>query len=83
MSAQMDKLTADVAAEGTVIQSAITLLQGLSQQLKDAATDPVALQAVIDSIDSQTASLAAAVQANTPVTTPTTPPVTGTDSPSA
>jgi hypothetical protein len=57
---------ADVTSQTTVIGSAVTLLQGLSAQLAAAGTDPVALQAIKDSLDSNTASLAAAVVANTP-----------------
>ena len=70
-------LSAKVTAENTVIASAVTLLQGLSQQLKDAlanaADDAAAVQAVTDittSIDQQTQTLAAAVATNTPQPTP-------------
>lgn len=69
MSAQLDKLQADVTAQTTVIQSATTLLASLSQAIKDAGTDPAALSAITDSLDSNTASLAAAVAANTPAAT--------------
>jgi hypothetical protein len=58
----------DVTAEKTVIDSAVALLAGLSQQLKDAiaANDPAALQAIVDGLDANKAELAAAVTANTP-----------------
>ena len=72
------KLTADVAASTSAEQSAITLLQGLTAEIKTLAanqTDP-AVQASLDSlaatIETNTAGLAAAVTANTPP--PTTPP---------
>lgn len=57
-----------VTAEGTVIDSAVTLLGQLSQMLKDAlaSNDPTAVQAVIDAIDANTTKLANAVVANTP-----------------
>jgi len=76
MSAILDTLTQEVAAEGTVVQSAVTLLNGLSQQLKDALAsgDPAAIQKVIDAVDAQKQQLADAVAANTPVTPPATEP---------
>ena len=77
------QLTADVAAESTLDQSIITLIQGdaaiiadLRKQLADAiaaGADPVALQAVVDSMAAahttmtdNAAKAAAAVTANTP-----------------
>ena len=66
MSAQLDQLKADVAAEKTVIDSAVALLGGLAQQIRDLAEDPAALSQLATDIESQTASLAAAVTANTP-----------------
>lgn len=75
--ALLDALNTAVANETTVDQSVITLLNGLSQQLKDAiaAADPAAIQAVVDQIDTNTAALSAAVAANTPVTAPAPAPV--------
>jgi hypothetical protein len=69
--AMLDALTAAVAAESQVVDSAVVLLQGLKAQL-DAAiasgTDPVAIQAISDAIGAQTTKLADAVAANTPAT---------------
>lgn len=65
LSAQLDALTAQVAANGTVIGSAITLLQGLKAALDAAGTDPVALKALSDSLASTDQQLADAVAANT------------------
>jgi hypothetical protein len=67
MSALTD-LQAAVAAENTVVQSAITLLNGLKAQLDAAIAsgDPAALTALSADIAGQTAALAAAVTANTP-----------------
>jgi beta-phosphoglucomutase-like phosphatase (HAD superfamily) len=67
MSALTD-LQAAVAAENTVIASAITLLNGLKAQLDAAIAsgDPAALTALSADIAGQTAALAAAVTANTP-----------------
>lgn len=66
--ATMDDLKASVQKNTDAEASVITLLKGISQQLKDAqaANDPAAIQAVIDQIDANTAAAAAAVVANTP-----------------
>ena len=68
----------DAVARNTAVdQSIITLLSGISQQLKDALAqnDPAAVQAVVDSIDANTKALADAVTANTPASpTPASPP---------
>jgi uncharacterized coiled-coil protein SlyX len=61
-------LVEKVSAQGTVIESTITLLNGLSAQLQAAADDPAQLQAIIDQVGAQTDALAAAVAANTPQT---------------
>ncbi len=66
----LDQLTADVTNNTTVEQSAITLLNGLSQQLKDAGTDPAKLAALQTSLETSTAALAAAITANTPAAAP-------------
>lgn len=62
---KLQDLQAAVAAEDTVIQGAVTLINGIAQRITDAGGDPVALQALTDDINSQAAALAAAVQANT------------------
>jgi hypothetical protein len=66
--ATLEDLKASVQKNSDAEASVVTLLSGISQQLKDAqaANDPAALQAVIDQIDANTASAAAAVVANTP-----------------
>lgn len=74
MSAELDALTASVAADATVEESAITLIQGLSAQITAAVNDPAALSALAASLDSESAKLAAAVTAGTPVVP--VPPVT-------
>lgn len=59
-----------VASETSVVTGVTTLLQNLSQQLKDAiaAEDPAALQALVDQINTNANQLANAVAANTPGT---------------
>lgn len=69
MTAALDQLSADVAAQTTVVASVTTLLSTLSAQLAAAAAsnDPqAAILAVKDTIDANTAALSAAVTANTP-----------------
>ena len=68
MMAIMDDLKASVQRNTDAEAAVVTLLQGISQQLKDAlaAGDPAAIQAVITQIDANTAAAAAAVVANTP-----------------
>lgn len=66
LMAAIDELKASVAAEDTVIGSAVTLISGFSARLTAAGTDPAALAALKADIDGQAQSLAAAVAANTP-----------------
>lgn len=73
--ADLTQLQADVAAETTVTQSAITLLQGLKQQLEAAGTDPQKLADLSASIEANTKALSDAITSNTPAATaPETPP---------
>jgi hypothetical protein len=64
--ASVADLQAKVANATTIEESAVTLIQGLSQQLRDNATDPAAIQAMADQLDSATADLSSAISANTP-----------------
>lgn len=66
--ATLADITAAVAAEKTVEDSVVTLLQQLAQQLKDALAnnDPAAMQAVVDQINANAKALSDAVTANTP-----------------
>jgi hypothetical protein len=80
ITAQVTALSTEVAAETTVNQSAITLLNGLSTQiaaLAANAADPAQvaqvasqLTALASSIHTNAADLAAAVTANTPAAPP-------------
>lgn len=72
-------LTAQVAQNTSVEQSAVTLIQGLASQLAAAGTDPVALSALQSQLNASATALAAAVTANTPAAPPAppvAPPVT-------
>lgn len=66
MSDALNRLTAEVAEQKTVIDSAVTLLGSLAQQIRDNVGDEDALNSLADSLDTQTNQLAAAVSANTP-----------------
>lgn len=66
--ATLADIRAAVAAERTVQDSVVVLLQQLAQMLKDAiaANDPVALQGVVDDLTKNASDLSAAITANTP-----------------
>ena len=67
LMATLQDVTAAVAAESTVDDSIIVLLNGIVQQLKDAmaSNDPAALDVVVANIQLNTAKIQAAVTANT------------------
>ena len=71
MADVLDGITAEVARNTTVVQSALTLIQSLHDLIVAAGTDPVKLKAITDSLQANDDQLAAAVAANTP--TPPTP----------
>lgn len=64
--AAIDDLAAAVAAEDTVIDSAVTLLNGIPALIAAAGTDPAALVKLQQDIQAKTAQLSAAIVANTP-----------------
>lgn len=64
--AALDDLTAQVTAQVTVEDSAITLLNQLTVLIQQAGTDPVKLAALTSQLKANADTLAAAVVANTP-----------------
>lgn len=74
MSAELDALTADVANETAVDQSAITLINGIAAKLDAMKNDPAAIAALSTQLKSSSAALAAAVTANTPAEPPVVTP---------
>jgi dsDNA-specific endonuclease/ATPase MutS2 len=69
MSEQLDQLTAAVAANKDVTDSAVALLTGLHAKLEELianGVDPAALQTLADDLQAATQKLAEAVVANTP-----------------
>lgn len=73
--ADLTALTTEVSENADAVDSAVVLIGGLAQQIRDLATDPAALQALADELDSKTNELSAAVAANTPAAPDSTPPV--------
>jgi len=63
-------LQAEVAAETTVEQSAITLIKNIADQLSAVAGDPEAVMELVDQMKQSSEALAAAVLANTPAAPP-------------
>lgn len=75
--ASIQDIKAKVEAQTTVVSSAVTLLQQLSnkiQELVNTGADPAAIQAVLDELNANTDALATAVTANTPAAPVETPP---------
>ena len=66
MAGELEALTVQVSETNTVIGSAVVLIQGLKAKLDAAGTNPIALAALSDSLNTSEQSLAAAVAANTP-----------------
>jgi peptidoglycan hydrolase CwlO-like protein len=67
MSAQLVALQNQVANNNKVVDSAIALIKGLADTIVALKDDPVALQALADSLQAKDAELAAAVAANTTI----------------
>jgi uncharacterized protein YoxC len=66
MSAELDRLTAEVSETSTAVDSIIALVEGLAQQIRDNVSDPAALTKLADELDAKQQAIAAAVSANTP-----------------
>ncbi len=75
MGEELDALTAQVTANESLEQSAITLIEGIAAQLTGAKEDPAKVQALSDSLKTSAAALSAAIAANTPA--PAAPAGTG------
>lgn len=66
MSAQLDRIKASVTRNGDVIDSGITLIKGLADEIRSLKAEPEQLVALADSLDAKADALAAAIAANTP-----------------
>ena len=69
MTIQMDALTREVEEQTTVVDSAITLLESLAEEIRANAADQVALGELADRLDASGTALADAVAANTKAAT--------------
>jgi hypothetical protein len=76
LMAAIDDLATAVAAEDTVIDSAVVLLQGIPALIAAAGTNPAALTKLQADITAKTATLSAAVLSGTPTSAPAAAPVT-------
>jgi len=68
MSQQLDSLKAAVAAEATVIDSAIALINGLAAQIAALPADSAAIAQLATDVKAKSDALATAVTVNTPAT---------------
>lgn len=73
MSDAVNRLQADITNLTSISQSAVALITGMAQTIRDNATDPVALSALADQLEASSNDLAAAVTANTPAAAATPP----------
>lgn len=74
MSAELDRLTQEVQQNSDSVDSIITLVNGLADQIRNSVNDPAALNKLADDLDAQQGRLAAAVAANTPAAPAPTEP---------
>lgn len=63
---KIDALRIEVAELATVVDSAVTLIKGLADLIRESKDAPDQLAALAADLDAKAAVLAAAVQANTP-----------------
>lgn len=66
MALDFQNLEREVSEQGTVVQSAVTLLQQVAQDIRDNADNQRKINALADQLDAQAQALAQAVAANTP-----------------
>lgn len=71
--ADLTVITREVQENQDAVQSAILLLNQLSELIRQNATDPAALAALADQLNTNSEALAAAIVANTPQEPPPTP----------
>lgn len=66
MSVAMDNIAREVAETKTAVDSAIVLINGIADRIREAGVDAVKLEALSAELDAKANELAAAVVANTP-----------------
>lgn len=67
---ELDDLIAQVAANNSVVESAITVINGIADRIAAAGVDPTKLSALTASLRQEDEALAAAVVAQTPAAVP-------------
>lgn len=73
MLKETQDLIDEVQATKGVVESAVTLIDGLAAKIEAAKDDPVAVQAAVDELRAEKQKLADAVNANQPPTPPAPP----------
>ena len=66
----LDALRQEIAENNSAVESAVTLIATLVDELRAAAGNQAEIDAIVNALDAQTAVLAAAVAANTPAAEP-------------
>lgn len=66
MTEEIARLTTEVSETKTVAASAVTLIRGIAQQIRDNVANKAALTALADDLDASTNELGSAVTENTP-----------------
>ena len=69
MSTIVEKIRSEVEKNTAVVQSVITLVTNMAEQIRATQADEVALNTLADDLDKSANDLAAAVAANTPAAT--------------
>ncbi len=66
MSASLDRLTTEVAETKSAVDSVLTLVDGLADQIRALKDDPAKLEELANELDAKQAEIAAKVLENTP-----------------
>jgi hypothetical protein len=66
LMADLSRITANVAANGTVIGSAVTLIEQIAEALRNAGSDQGAIDALANDLEAQATALSEAIVRNTP-----------------
>ncbi len=66
MNAEMERLTEEVGELTTVVESAVEMINGVAQIIRDNATNEAKLRSFADELDANSKKLAEAIAANTP-----------------
>lgn len=70
MKAEMDRLATEVGEMKTVVESAVTMIGGIADHIRDLPATKAALTGFADELDASATALAAAVASGTPAEEP-------------